>query len=192
MSAVYIFSLIFGSAVILIDLMGLLGSQEDSADSGDASDLDADGQAVVLPDGNKGRWVYRALNVLRSVVYFCCGFGAVGIYGQLSSGSPLKTFAYSSVTGLLLVLIVKGISRIQKQVTDSQLSSGDLLFAEAEVLVSIHPGKLGRVRVTAGGSYHDLFARGGDPRKKYEKGDKVFVVEASGGEVVVDENKKES
>ncbi|MDC7222175.1 MAG: hypothetical protein PQJ60_00470, partial [Spirochaetales bacterium] len=186
MFGIYLFSLIFGFLVVIIDMFGILGDQDEGDEGeGDQADLNGDDQAVVMPDLNRGRWVYKALNVLRRFVYFCCGFGAVGVYGSLTENGFLNTLLYSVGTGLVLLAVVRLISRLQSRYTDSQLNNGDLLFAEAEVLVSIAPGKLGKVRVKTGGAYHDLFARGEDRERAYSRGSRVFVVDMTGSELVI-------
>lgn len=204
----YLFALIFGLLVIIIDLFVAFGGDDDGADpdsggedsggedSGgedgggeDAGDLGGEDQAVVLTHANKGRIVYKLLNLLRLFVYFCVGFGAVGVFGVLTNNPFGKTLIFSSLTGAALIAIVKVISRLQNKVTDSQLKEGELLFAEAEVIVSIAPGKLGKVRVKTGGTYHDLFAKGEDVKKSYGKGSTVYVVDITGSELIINDTK---
>lgn len=181
MFGLYLFSLILGLGVILIDLLGLLGPDGESPSS---EDLDASDDAMVLPDDKKGKWIYTVLNFLRSIIYFCGGFGAVGIFGSLTDRSGLNTFVWSCGTGIILLIIIKLIMKLQNNVIDSQLKSSDLLFSEAEVLVTIYPEKMGRIRVHSGGIYHDLFAQGRDPIE-YSKGTKVFVVDVSFSDPIV-------
>lgn len=200
MFGVYLFALIYGFGVVIVDLLGLIGSDSDTdavdgddigdgvgEDAGDGGDdgLDADDDAVVLPDNRRGKWVYRFLNILRSTVYFALGFGAVGVFGHLTGKSVLVSLPWAVGTGIVVLVLVKLIMRLQTRVVDSQLKTGELLFAEAEVLVSIPPGKLGRIRVKSGGSYHDLFAKGQDSSRVYPVGERVYVVDLSGSDPVV-------
>ncbi len=218
MFGIYLFALIFGFGVILIDMLGLIGSDQGSgddsgdisADSGDdiddisaddgigynagddtgeagndSSDLDASDDGVLLPDLRRGRWGYSALNYLRSLVYFALGFGAVGVFGSLTGHSFISTILWSAGAGIVILIIVKFVMRLQRNVLDSQVKAGELMLAQAEVLVTIPRGKLGRIRVKSGGSYHDLYARGKDPGTVYPAGTIVYVVDSSGDDLIV-------
>ena len=184
MFGIYLFALIFGFGVILIDMLGLIGSDHGSGDD-DSSDLDASDDGVLLPDLRRGRWVYSALNFLRSVVYFALGFGAVGVFGSLTGNSFISTILWSAGAGIVILIIVKFVMRVQRNVLDSQVKAGELMLAQAEVLVTIPRGKLGRIRVKSGGSYHDLYARGKDPGTAYPAGTIVYVVDSSGDDLIV-------
>lgn len=201
----YIFALIFGFGVIIVDLFGLLNGDSDGDTDGDSGedgpgddgdqgddgvDLDADDDGVSMPDNKRGRWIYTILNILRSVVYFAVGFGAVGLFGTLSNRGFAYTLLWSTGTGLVVLTLVKLVMRIQSKTVDSQLNHGDLFLAEAEVLVTIQPGKIGRIRVETGGSYHDMFAKGKDPSREYSPGSRVYIVDLSQADPIVHDEKE--
>lgn len=60
---------------------------------------------------------------------------------------------------------------------DSQFPEDDLLEREAEVLVTIFPGQIGKVRVQTPGAYADRYARGENPRMTYPAGSWVKIAE---------------
>jgi membrane protein implicated in regulation of membrane protease activity len=59
-------------------------------------------------------------------------------------------------------------------------------MAEAEVLVSIHPGQLGQVRASVGGAYSDRYAYLSDPGQMAKRGETVRIVSVEENHVIVE------
>jgi hypothetical protein len=204
----YIAASVFGIGVTLLDLLGILGHSGGHGaghDSGaqDSSGHDAGGHGAIEHDAGAHEAPahetapssllghqppqrpigLRALTALRTVVYFSFGFGPMGWISHSMSGSLLASLAWSIPTGILFAGAGLVLRRIQRSTLDSQVSDGELLMEEAEVIVPIEPGLIGKVRVKA--LSVERFARAKEAAESYAVGEKVRVVSLADDLLVV-------
>jgi len=175
---------VFGIGVTLLDLLGIFGHGGHGGDGAAAHDAASghDGAGThVLPSSVLGHQPpqkklagLRALTFLRTAVYFCFGFGPLGWISYSTSASVLKSLLWSIPTGIVFAAAGLVVRRIQRTTLDSQVTDGELLMEEAEVIVPIEPGSIGKVRVPS--LSVERFARARDAAVSYAVGEKVRVV----------------
>lgn len=162
----------------------------DDADHGeDAQDADQDSdQSHTQQDGNRGatlmhgktdnkRLIVRFIGLLKNTLYFAFGFGAVGWFALASDYTALGSLAWSVPIGAGVMIAARLIKRLQKHELNSQFDKKDLLMAEAEVLVSISPGQIGKVRIKYEGLYLDRYAKTFEDGMAFKKGDTVRIMD---------------
>jgi membrane protein implicated in regulation of membrane protease activity len=134
----------------------------------------------------RGSGLVTAMSVVRSVVYFCLGFGPVGLFAMTQYGSPATTLLWSVPVGAVVMVGTRLLRRLASREISSDVSSQDLLMERGVVTVSIGKGQMGKVRVTIGGSYVDWYARcKGETSLKV--GTRIRVVDATDECVYVEE-----
>lgn len=152
-------------------------SQADSdEDTGDQDQADHAGHASV---DARGVLVLSGLRHLRSLVYFCVGFGPVGLLALWKGYWPPVSLLWSIPAGLGSVFVVRRILRFQTKDTDSSLRPEDLLMRRATVLVSLSKGSMGKVRVEVGMGVSEQYALPEHDEEHFEKGDTVYVASVS-------------
>lgn len=135
----------------------------------------------------------RFLSYLRTLVYFAVGFGPLGWVawilgqgaGQTAIQTALSTLCWSLPGGLLFAVGGKLLRRLQKQELDSSIKEDELLMEEAEVIVSINPGQLGKIRINYSGQYVERYAKASNPTVLYAKETKVRVVDITDEYLIV-------
>lgn len=199
LSSLYMASAVFGAGVLIIDFVGLLGGQNDDsgtqdpalddgggedgddagaedADSGeDASDHDQADQADGTSMDTRGLLVLSGLRHLRSLVYFCVGFGPVGLLALWKGYWAPVSLLWSVPAGLGSVFVVRRILRFQTKDTDSSIHPEDLLMRKATVLVPLSKGSMGKVRVEVGMGVSEQYALPEHDDEHFEKGERVYV-----------------
>lgn len=162
------------------------GHADHAEDFGDDSDADADDAhgeddlSKIAHDRKlKKNPLLTLLSLLRSAVYFSMGFGPVGIVATMTGRKPLFTLFWSVPVGVIALIITQSVRKIQANKLDSQLKDSELIMAEAEVIVSIKPGMMGKVRVKLDRGVSDRYARAEEKSKEYPVGSKVRVVNIS-------------
>jgi membrane protein implicated in regulation of membrane protease activity len=201
----FITASIIGVGITVIDLvMNLSDSDIDGdTDLGDessaaadfeiASDAEVDvgagdsGDGSVVAHDRKSRSLGpRLLGSLRHLIYFLTGFGPSGIaaitFGLTGTALVLWPVGLGLASSLLGAAL---LSFLKKEMT-SQFTRADLIMAEAEVLVSIHPGQLGQVRASVGGAYSDRYAYLSDPGQMAKRGETVRIVSVEENHVIVE------
>jgi membrane protein implicated in regulation of membrane protease activity len=165
-----------------------------SGDEGDAADFeDLSGDDPAQPSAlghdseadpskrHKRRKRDITLTVLsgaRSVVYFALGFGPAGLFA-LSQVSAPRSLAWSIPAGVAVLIGGRLLRKVLRRELDSQISTEELLLEAGEVIVSIAPGSMGKVRIKYGGSYVDRYARAADPNTRIALGTLVRVADIS-------------
>lgn len=206
---------IFGIGVILLDLIFSFGeasgeegddaldaeadgdfddSADDSADFETDSDADGDdsNQSVFhYRDGEKmpdrtGRFILKLLSSLRNFVYFSAGFGGMGFFAMLGGKKAIPSLYWSIPFGLVVLIIVRLLKRIQRSTLDSQVDPSMFLLEEAEVIVKIEQGQMGKVRLHFGGTITDYFALMNGMDESAFVGERVRVTEVLKDHLVVE------
>lgn len=172
-----------------IDDAGVDGGEGDAADSDDAAGDEVPAEAESGEDGRasivghdkrqRGSLVLRALSGVRSVVYFSLGFGPVGWFAFARGEGIGASLLWSVPVGVAVMLGVRIVRRLMRQELDSQLKDSDLIMEKAVVCVTINKGRMGKVRVEAGGTYAERYARAKDPGLTIVKDTRVRVVDVA-------------
>jgi hypothetical protein len=191
----YIGLLIFGAGVLAVDFFGGLGHDGHDGHAGhdghdghaghDALDGHRDaGSALSLPErvssGDLGaRLVSRIVSTLRLAVYFSLGSGATGLFAALTGQSPLQGLAWSLGAGVAIAALSRLVRGLARRELDSSFKSEEFLMEEAEITVSVEPGKLGMAEIRKFGANVEVYVRALDPALALPKGSKVRVVDSS-------------
>ncbi len=199
----YIGTAIFGIGILAIDIFGVfssIGEDNGDADSGDFNgDMGADdgadadfgsegGQAdhsgheghgaVTMHSQSSSKFVIvKIITILRSLVYFSLGFGAIGLFALYKGKSQLESLLWSIPFGLFIMFIARLVKRIQRHELDSQFKKHELLMEEAEVIVPIPKSGIGKIRIDYEGIHIERYAKTKNPDNSFKKGDKVNIVE---------------
>ena len=192
--AVYIGTGIFGLGITVIDLLGLIGDNDsEGADSASEFDGDADIDAeadIDIEGGDdsgsiaghdivpKGNSLLRILSAIRSLIYFCLGFGPTGFAALLMKKTAGESLLWGGAIGLIALFGARAIRRIMKKDLNSEIRSEDALMETGIVTVGIGENEIGKVRLTIGGSYVERFAKCADKDRAIAKDTKVRVIDA--------------
>jgi membrane protein implicated in regulation of membrane protease activity len=154
--------------------------QADVAAAHADSDEDTSDQNQTAPVGStsfdtRGVLVLAGLRHLRSLVYFCVGFGPIGLLALWKGYWAPVSILWSVPAGLGSVFVVRRILRFQTKDTDSSLRPEDLLMRKATVLVSLSKGSMGKVRVEVGMGESEQYALPEHDEERFEKGEVVYV-----------------
>lgn len=134
------------------------------------------GRAVVTRGGPNVAPVLSVLAYLRLLVYFCLGFGPAGWASLAGGQGPLVSLAIAVPFGLAMVFVARAFFRFQRRDTGVVLPEADLLREQATVIVPLDDHTMGKVRVKAGMTVTDLYARAADPGSSYNREDVVRIV----------------
>ena len=165
---------IFGVGVTVVDLLGMIGGgSDDGGASGDDGAGDGGGQDGGGAGG--GAPVLSFLRWLRTLVYFCLGFGPFGLAAGAFGSGPVASLVWSLAGGVSMSVLARLFFRLQRTRLDSSLHDEELLMEQATVIVPIAAGSMGRVRVHFGQSVTDRFARAEDGAEEFASGDRVVI-----------------
>jgi membrane protein implicated in regulation of membrane protease activity len=201
LNSVYIGCTLFSVSITVLDFLGFLsGSQdggEDIADGHDAGDVqgsevehgnmnfDSDfppddahtGQTapadITHPTGRVA--VLSVLSYLRSLVYFCLGFGPTGWVAIAMGNSAGQSLIWAAPAGAAAFVLAHMFFRFQRTDTDSSLHSEELFFQQATVTVPLTHDTMGKVRVQVGMNVTEQYALAAEPNARFGKGDTVRV-----------------
>lgn len=162
---------IFGVGVTVVDLLGLIGggSDDGGASGGTGAEDGGDG------GGGGGAPVLSFLRWVRTLVYFCLGFGPFGLAAGAFGSGPVASLIWSLAGGVSMSMLARLFFRIQRTRLDSSLHDEELLMEPATVTVPIAAGSMGKVRVHFGQSVTDRYARAEDGNEEFASGDRVVV-----------------
>lgn len=193
LQGLYWFTAILGVGVTVVDLLGLIGAggQDDGgqADGGTGGQPGAgdDGAAAVDAGGGSGGSessvggapVLSFLRYVRTVIYFCLGFGPFGIastaFGSGAAGSLIWALAGGAGTAVLARLFF----RLQRKELDSSIAEEELLFEEATVIAPIADGGMGKVRIRLGQSVAERYALAENPEARFPVDARVQVAQVT-------------
>lgn len=198
LNGVYIGCTLFSVTITLLDFLGFLGGSEDSDGAGgdtggDTADDGADsgstrfdtelpgdealaGKASHESVPHTGKVaVLSVLSYLRSLVYFCLGFGPTGWVAIAMGNSAVQSLIWAAPAGVAAFALAHAFFRFQRTDTDSSLHSEELFFQQATVIVPLTHDTMGKVRVQVGMSVTEQYALAAKPDARFEKGDTVRV-----------------
>lgn len=145
-------------------------------DFGGAGNETAHAVSTVMHDKPiQGSMVFKTLTILRSAVYFCAGFGPVGLFAWLSKLSPISSLMWSIPTGIASIVITRLLMRLFKKEIDSTVKEHELLMEHGIVTVSIEKGEIGKVRINLGSAYIDRYAKAKNPNESIPLGSSIYV-----------------
>ena len=163
---------IFGVGVTVIDLLGLIGGGSDDAGATAGA---GDDQAGGTHDDGGGAPVLSFLRWVRTLVYFCLGFGPFGLAAGAFGSGPVGSLVWSVAGGVSMTVLARLFFRFQRTRLDSSLHDEELLMEPGTVIVPIAAGGMGKVRVLFGQSVTERYARAEDGGEEFASGDRVVV-----------------
>jgi membrane protein implicated in regulation of membrane protease activity len=201
---IFIASTVFSVGVVLLDFFGVLGGDHGGETSGDmtaggdhsAADFDgADGDAghvAALSDADHAAGdhsgqaqhgmeqqgagpILSALVYLRLFVYFCLGFGPMGLVALATGRSAIASLLLAIPIGVAAVFLAQAFFRFQRQDTDSQLASADLVGQTGTVIVPLDDRTMGKVRILVGPVVTEQYALAAHPGAAFKNGDQVMI-----------------
>ncbi len=155
--------------------MGSLGDDTSHLDDGDSHDLSI-GHGSVL----------EAIRYLRMFVYFCLGFGLVGLAMLFSDRLPLTSLIGAGIAGLATVLLARLFYRFQPKDTGNVLTDQELVLEEGVVIVPLSDEVMGKIRVSLGMEVREVYAQAAHHGEKFERGAEVRVISLGEGCVYVE------
>lgn len=197
LNGVYIGCTLFSVTITVLDFLGFLGGNQDSDSGGDAGgdssddgadsgsarfDTDLPGDEALagkvshesVPHTGKVA-VLSVLSYLRSLVYFCLGFGPTGWVAIAMGNSAVQSLIWAAPAGVAAFALAHAFFRFQRTDTDSSLHSEELFFQQATVIVPLTHDTMGKVRVQVGMSVTQQYALAAKPNARFEKGETVRV-----------------
>ena len=136
---------------------------------------DHSGQVHHGPDQQGAGPILSALSYLRLFVYFCLGFGPMGLVALATGRSAIASLLLAIPVGVAAVFLAQAFFRFQRQDTDSQLASADLVGQTATVIVPLDDRTMGKVRILIGPVVTEQYALAAHSGATFKNGDQVLV-----------------
>ena len=146
---------------------------DDGADETPLHEVDHDSP---LPGGGP---VLEAIRYLRMFVYFCLGFGLVGVAILTSGRTAQASLLLAGLAGFGTVLLARTFYRLQPSDTGEVMSVQELLREQGTVTVPLTHEIMGKVRVQTGMQVRELYALAAEEGEEFARGDIVRIVEVS-------------
>ena len=187
LNGLFWFAAIFGVGVTVIDLLGLLGGGSDDSGAADGSGGDDSGGTEGAGDGQGGAGgqdgavgavgapVLSVLRWVRTLIYFCLGFGPFGLAAGWFGSAPVASLIWSVAGGVSMSVLARLFFRFQRTRLDSTLRDDELLMEPGTVIVPIAAGSMGKVRVLFGQSVTERYARAEDQAEEFGAGARVVI-----------------
>ena len=182
---IFIASTVFSVGVVLLDFFGVLGGHHDGETSGDVTTGhvfsgdhapgDHSGQIHHGPDQQGAGPILSALSYLRLFVYFCLGFGPMGLVALATGRNAFASLLFAIPVGVAAVFLAQAFFRLQRQDTDSQLTSADLVGQTGTVIVPLDDKTMGKVRILVGPVVAEQYALAAQPGAAFKNGDQVMI-----------------
>jgi len=115
------------------------------------------------------------LRYLRLTVYFCLGFGPLGLVASATGSGLMMSLVWAVPGGVASSLIARAFFRFQQKDVDSSVKDGDILFERATVIVPISGGGMGKVRIQIAQSVEERYAQAESPDQSFGRDEEVFV-----------------
>ena len=195
LNGVYIGFTLFSVTITVLDFLGFLGGSQDS-DSG-GGDTSGDGVEdggmrfdtdLPVDETNTGKTppesithtagkvaVLSVISYLRSLVYFCLGFGPTGWVAISMGKSAGQSLIWAAPAGVAAFVLAHMFFRFQRADTDSSLHSEELFFQPGTVTVPLTHDTMGKVRVQVGMNVTEQYALATEPNARFEKGDTIRI-----------------
>jgi len=167
---VYIFTAIFGVGVTAVDLLGLFGH-----DNGDSGGDIATGTETHGAGGEAVHFL-SVLRYLRTGVYFCLGFGPLGLAAEVLVSSVLGGLAWAIAGGITSAVLAGLFFRFQQHDVDSSIREAELLLERARVIVPLSHTHMGKVRAQMGQVIVERYALAEETWETFRTDDLVEIV----------------
>lgn len=181
LATLYVIAAVFGVGVTIISMLGFLHHSDDGHDGHDSHDMHDSGHTDTHHDTHiseaneniyiaeshqkeKFGYLISAFSLLRYLVFFCLGFGPVGLFILFYIKNVSQSILYSTVSGIIVVFSFWILKRTLYKDIDSQFRESDFLMEKGKVIVSIGEKGLGKVRIMISGTYQERYARSKDGR----------------------------
>ena len=156
------------------------GGDIDHAGDVDSGDHDADSNHASEATSSEtshygGVAVLSVLSYLRSLVYFCLGFGPTGWVAMATGRAPAGSLLWALPAGAIAFVVARAFFRFQRSDTDSSLRSEELLFQRAIVIVPLSHTTMGKVRAQVGMNVTEQYALATETGAQFKKGDTVWI-----------------
>ncbi|MFW5807714.1 MAG: hypothetical protein ACOC2H_08950 [Spirochaetota bacterium] len=161
------------------------GGEEFTADD-DMYEHSPSGSYVLDYNRHRGNTILYIMGKLRTLVFFCAGFGTVGTFAILTGESPLSSIIWSIPVGVVTVLIFQFFKNLQQKSLDSSFSDQELVNLQGSALLPLSDGSPGKVRISFGRLEVVRYANVHKPDVTIEKGDRIRVVRVDDDFVYVD------
>ncbi len=171
MHGLYLFTTIFAVGVTAVDMLGILGTGEGNADSGDGAGETAGA------GGDVG--LLSILRYLRTFVYFSLGFGPLGLVAEATGAGVLGSLGWAVPGGIGAAFLARAFFRFQQQDIDSSVQEEELLFERACVIVPISSKDMGKVRVKMGQTVVEKYALAEDEGDSFRTDEVVRIVQVT-------------
>ncbi len=152
--------------------------------------LDPDDTTVHVSDDDNPMGygpVLEAIRYLRMFVYFCLGFGLLGLAFLVTGRSAQSSLIFASLAGIGTVMLARVFYRFQPHDTGEELSDDDLLLEQATVLFPLSDKTMGKIRVSMGMEVREVYARSAHDGEKYGRGAVVRIIRIENGCALVEE-----
>jgi hypothetical protein len=166
----YIFTAVFGIGVTAVDMLGLFGDEGGESNGGTATDTEIQGVG-----GEAGPFL-SILRYLRTGVYFCLGFGPLGIVAEFLGASRLGSLAWAIAGGIVSAALARLVFRFQQHDVDSSIREDELLLERARVIVPLSHTTMGKVRVQMGQVIVERYALAEETWETFRTDDLVDIV----------------
>ncbi|MDI3284355.1 NfeD family protein [Polyangium sp. 15x6] len=188
MGLVYLFSLVVGLGILLVQIVSGGKGDADAGDAHDASDgggkdlaKDVSGKALTTtPAGTGASDILAFFLSLRFWVFTLLGFGMSGSLLHLFAlAGPVVIFVLAATSGLSSGLFAQLAFRFVSQ--GSASTSADVTHAGGSVgrvLVPVGKDKVGKIRIVLKGQSVDILAR--SDGEEIARGDHVLVEDVEG------------
>jgi hypothetical protein len=181
--AVYIGCLVLGGILIGASVLGVSKDVDGDGDV-DAVDMahDHDHDHLHLADKDApGALVASTVLSLRFWTFALASFGMTGLLLELLGVPAVAGLPVSLVTGVGIgAAVATGLRMLARDTVSSAVGTRQLGGRDAEVVLALGPGKIGKVRLTHQGQTLELPATTREARR-IERGERVLVVEVVNG-----------
>jgi membrane protein implicated in regulation of membrane protease activity len=164
----------FGGDHSAADMAGTAGHDAAHADGGHAS-VNHAGSAHPQAGQQGAGPILSVLSYLRLFVYFCLGFGPMGLVAMATGRSAFASLLLAIPVGVAAVFLAQAFFRFQRQDTDSQLASADLVGQAGTVIIPLDDQTMGKVRILVGPVVTEQYALAAHPGATFKAGDRVVI-----------------
>jgi hypothetical protein len=182
----FIVTAVFGVGVTAVDLLGLLGDHDDGGHHGDHGGLESGGHANghdigtdadIASDGHGGAHsLLFLLRNLRLAVYFCVGFGVLGLAAEFTGSGLIGALSWAGVGGVACAFLARAFFRFQSRDVDSSLREHELLAQPAKVIIPLSGKDMGKIRARLGQLTVERYALAESADESYTQDESVEIV----------------
>ncbi len=165
---IYIFTTVCSVGITAVDMLGLLGTGEGDSDT----NAGTDGETGVGEHGP----LLSMLGYLRTGIYFCLGFGPLGLVAGATGAGMLGSLAWAVPGGVAAAFLARLFFRFQQHDLDSSIQEQELLLEHARVLVPLSSTDMGKVRVKMGQAVVERYALAEDAWDAFRTDEMVEIV----------------